>query len=404
MEQEEQRKQYKRGVRNGFLIGGGVALAVAMVVSGIIISLLFVKLKAGSVQDFSIGDGIVKKANSLIYYIDKYYLYEYDEEEMENAIYDAVMSSLGDPYSAYYTEEEYEELKESSNGTYYGIGVVVQQDVETGYVKVVLPYENAPGAEAGIKAGDLITAIGGKDICNMDLDLAVKEIRGAEGTTVTITINRNGEVFDLEVERRKVEIITVEYEMFDNNIGYISISQFDAITVSQVEAAIEDLNSQGMESLIMDVRDNPGGRLDAVNDILDNFINKGDLIVYTKDKNGKRVDYKAEKNPTVDVPTVVLINGNSASASEIFAGALQDYKLAHIMGTQSFGKGIVQSIIPLQDGSAFKLTVEDYYTPLGNNIHGIGITPDTVVELDMDAYLEDEKDTQLEAAIEYLGR
>ncbi len=404
MEQEEQRKQYKRGVRNGLLIGGGVVLVVAVLVTGIIVSLLFVKFKAGFTQGFSIGDDIVKKANSLIYYIDKYYLYEYDEEEMENAIYDAVMSSLGDPYAAYYTMEEYEELMESSNGTYYGIGVVVQQDVETGYVKVVQPYENAPGAEAGIKAGDLITAIEGEDICNMDLDLAVKEIRGPEGTTVTITINRNGEVFDLEVERRKVEIVTVEYEMLENNIGYISISQFDVITVSQVEAAIEDLNSQGMESLIMDVRDNPGGRLDAVNDILDNFIDKGDLIVYTKDKDGNRVDYKAEKNPTVDVPVVVLINGNSASASEIFAGALQDYELAHIMGTQSFGKGIVQSIIPLQDGSAFKLTVEDYYTPLGNNIHGIGITPDTVVEPDMDAYLEDEEDTQLEAAIEYLSK
>ncbi len=404
MEQEEQRKQYKRGLRNGLLIGGGVILVIAVMVTGIIVSLLLVKFKSGSTQELVIGDDVVKKANSLIYYIDKYYLYEYDEEEMANAIYDAVMSSLGDPYSAYYTEEEYKELMESSSGTYYGIGVVVQQDVDTGYVKVVQPYENAPGAEAGIRAGDLIVAVEGEDICNVDLDLVVKEIKGAEGTSVTITINRDGEIFDLEVERRKIDIVTVEYEMLENNIGYIRISQFDAITVSQVEDAIEDLNSRGMKSLIMDVRDNPGGRLDAVNDILDNFIDKGDLIVYTKDKEGNRVDYKAKKEPVVDVPTVVLINGNSASASEIFAGALQDYELAHIMGTQSFGKGIVQSIIPLQDGSAFKLTVEDYYTPLGNNIHGIGITPDTVVELDVDAYLENEKDTQLEAAIEYLSK
>lgn len=404
MEQEEQRKQYNRGMRNGLLIGLGAMLIVALLGMGVIISLIFERMGTGVSQNFVIGDDIIKKANSLIYYIDKYYLYEYDEEEMENAIYDAVMGSLGDPYAAYYTADEYEELMESSEGTYYGIGVVVQLDEETGYVKVVQPYENAPGAEAGIKPGDLITAVEGKDICNVDLDLVVKDIKGEEGTYVTITINRNGEIFDLEVERRKVEIITVAYEMLEDNVGYIQITQFDAITVKQVEQAIEELESQGMKSLIMDVRNNPGGRLDAVIDILDNFIDKGDLIVYTKDKEGNREDYKASKEPTIDIPCVVLINENSASASEIFAGALQDYELAHIMGTQSFGKGIVQSIVPLQDGSAFKLTVEDYYTPLGNNIHGIGITPDTVVELDEDEYIENEKDTQLEAAIEYLTK
>lgn len=404
MEQEEQRKQYKRGMRNGLLIGIGAMLTVALLSLGVIVSFILQRLGAGATQDFKIGDDIVNKANSLIYYIDKYYLYEYDEEEMENAIYDAVMGSLGDPYAAYYTAEEYEELMESSEGTYYGIGVVVQLDEVTGYVKVVQPYENAPGAEAGIKPGDLITAVEGKDICNADLDLVVKDIKGEEGTYVTLTINRNGEVFDLEVERRKVEIITVAYEMLEDNVGYIQISQFDVITVKQVEQAIKELESQGMKSLIMDVRNNPGGRLDAVNDILDNFVDKGDLIVYTKDKDGNREDYKASKEPTVDVPCVVLINENSASASEIFAGALQDYELAHIMGTQSFGKGIVQSIVPLKDGSAFKLTVEDYYTPLGNNIHGIGITPDTVVELDEDEYTENEIDTQLEAAIEYLTK
>ena len=257
MEQEEQRKQYKRGMRNGLLIGIGAMLTVALLSLGVIVSFILQRLGAGATQDFKIGDDIVNKANSLIYYIDKYYLYEYDEEEMENAIYDAVMGSLGDPYAAYYTAEEYEELMESSEGTYYGIGVVVQLDEVTGYVKVVQPYENAPGAEAGIKPGDLITAVEGKDICNADLDLVVKDIKVEEGTYVTLTINRNGEVFALEVERRKVEIITVAYEMLEDNVGYIQISQFDVITVKQVEQAIKELESQGMKSLIMDVRNIP---------------------------------------------------------------------------------------------------------------------------------------------------
>ena len=404
MDYEEQRKQYKKGMKTGILIGGGIILAVALMTMGLITSFLYVKLKAGSGNSLIIGENTVKKANSLIEYINKYYLYDYDEEDMENAIYDAIFESLGDPYSCYYTTDEYKALMESSEGVYCGIGVVVQQDVETGYIKVVQPYENAPGAEAGIKEGDLITAVGGKDICNVDIDLVVKDIRGEEGTYVDITVDRNGKTLEFSVERRMVNVVTVEYEMLENKTGYIQIAQFDGVTLTQVEEALENLKEQGMKSLIIDVRNNPGGRLDVVTDILDFFIDKGDLIVYTQDKNGKRVDYKADKEPVINVPCVVLVNGNSASASEIFAGALQDYKLAHIMGTQSFGKGIVQSIIPMIDGTAFKITVEDYYTPNGNNIHGIGITPDTIVELDADAYQNDGTDSQLDAAMEYLNK
>ncbi|MGN0375292.1 MAG: S41 family peptidase [Butyrivibrio sp.] len=404
MDYEEQRKQYKKGMKTGILIGGGIILVVALMAMGLITSLLYVKLKAGSGNSLIIGENTVSKANSLIEYINKYYLYDYDEEDMENAIYDAIFESLGDPYSCYYTTDEYKELMESSEGVYCGIGVVVQQDVETGYIKVVQPYKNAPGAEAGIKEGDIITAVGGKDICNVDIDLVVKDIRGEEGTYVDITVDRNGETLEFRVERRMVNVVTVEYEMLEDKTGYIQIAQFDGVTLKQVEEALENLKEQGMKSLIIDVRNNPGGRLDVVTNILDFFIDKGDLIVYTQDKNGKRTDYKANKDPVINVPCVVLVNGNSASASEIFAGALQDYKLAHIMGTQSFGKGIVQSIIPMMDGTAFKITVEDYYTPNGNNIHGIGITPDTVVELDADAYQNDGTDSQLDAAMEYLNK
>lgn len=402
MEQEELKKQYKKGVIAGVIVGGGIFLALGILAVAFVASYFFTKNNVGA--QFVIGDDVVRKSNALIEYIDKNFLYEYDEEDMENAIYKAIMSSLGDPYSCYYTEDEFKALMEETEGTYCGIGVVVTTDVDTGYIRVIQPYKNAPGAQAGIKSGDLITAVNDKDIRGIDIDLVVKDIKGEEGTSVKITVNRSGEMFTFDVVRKMVEIETVEHKMLDNNIGYIHITQFDGVTESQVQKAIDDLTSEGMTSLIVDVRDNPGGRLDTVCNILDKFIDKGKMIVYTKDVDGNRVDYKAKKDPIIDIPCVVLTNGNSASASEIFAGALQDYELAHIIGTQTFGKGIVQTIIPMVDGTAFKLTIEDYYTPLGKNIHGKGVTPDKVVEFDYEAYEEDGTDTQLDAAIEYLTK
>lgn len=402
MEQEELKKQYKKGVIAGVIVGGGIFLALGIMAVAFVASYFFTKNNVGA--QFVIGDDVVRKSNALIEYIDKNFLYEYDEEDMENAIYKAIMSSLGDPYSCYYTEDEFKALMEETEGTYCGIGVVVTTDVDTGYIRVIQPYKNAPGAQAGIKSGDLITAVNDKDIRGIDIDLVVKDIKGEEGTSVKITVNRSGEMFTFDVVRKMVEIETVEHKMLDDNIGYIHITQFDGVTESQVQKAIDDLTSEGMTSLIVDVRDNPGGRLDTVCNILDKFIDKGKMIVYTKDVDGNRVDYKAKKDPIIDIPCVVLTNGNSASASEIFAGALQDYELAHIIGTQTFGKGIVQTIIPMVDGTAFKLTIEDYYTPLGKNIHGKGVTPDKVVEFDYEAYEEDGTDTQLDAAIEYLTK
>lgn len=402
MEQEELKKQYKKGVIAGAIVGGGIFLALGILAVAFVASYFFTKNNVGA--QFVIGDDVVRKSNALIEYIDKNFLYEYDEEDMENAIYKAIMSSLGDPYSCYYTEDEFKALMEETEGTYCGIGVVVTTDVDTGYIRVIQPYKNAPGAQAGIKSGDLITAVNDKDIRGIDIDLVVKDIKGEEGTSVKITVNRSGEMFTFDVVRKMVEIETVEHKMLDNNIGYIHITQFDGVTESQMQKAIDDLTSEGMTSLIVDVRDNPGGRLDTVCNILDKFIDKGKMIVYTKDVDGNRVDYKAKKDPIIDIPCVVLTNGNSASASEIFAGALQDYELAHIIGTQTFGKGIVQTIIPMVDGTAFKLTIEDYYTPLGKTIHGKGVTPDKVVEFDYEAYEEDGTDTQLDAAIEYLTK
>ena len=395
----ETQRMRKKATWKGVFIGGGIMLGVGMIVTTFIV-IFFLSY----IGRFYSENKMTTKINQLIDHVKEMYLYEVDEEAMENAIYDAIFESLGDPYAGYYTKEEFEELMQDSEGTYCGIGVAVQDDVESGYLRVIEAYDGAPGKAAGIRAGDLIVAIDGEDIYGIDSDIVVKRIRGEEGTTVSIKIKRDDMYVTLEVTRKIVTIKTVAYEMLENKIGYIQIAQFDVATVKQVEDAIKDLESQGMTSLIVDVRDNPGGRLDSVVNIVDFFVGKGDLVVYTQDKEGNRTDYKGATAYALDIPCVVLVNGNSASASEVFAGAMQDYEIAHIMGTQSFGKGIVQSIIPLTDGTAFKITVEDYYTPDGNNIHGIGITPDTVVEFDADAYLNEEKDTQLEAAIDYLTK
>lgn len=401
--EEEMKKIKRKSTWKGIFIGGGVVLGVASFFIGCLLAILL-QVGVNGTGEFVLGKDVLSKMNDLINYAKENYLYEVDEEKMEEALYDAIFDSLEDPYSTYYTPEEYQEIMESTSGTYSGIGVVVQQDVESGYILVVDPYVDGPAYEAGLRKGDYIIAVNGEDIYGLDINLVVKEIKGEEGTTVDITVKREDEEFDLTVERKQIEIQAIEYELLDDNVGYIEIYSFEGAVVEQFKDAYDALIDEGMTSLVIDLRDNPGGLLTAVTEMLDLFIEEDEMIVYTQDKHGNRTDYLAENDVEIDIPCVVLINGNSASASEIFAGALQDYELAHIMGTQSYGKGIVQSVLSLRDGSAFKITIEDYYTPNGNNIHGVGITPDEVVELDVDKYIEDGTDTQLDAAVEYLTK
>lgn len=350
-------------------------------------------------------DEVIEKIDTLMQVIDYYYLYDYDEDEMIDAIYKAVMDSLGDPYSIYYTEEEYNSFLESSSGSYCGIGVVVQQNMQTGMVTAVRPYQNCPGYEAGIRPGDLILAVDGTDITGMDLNAAVALIRGEEGTSVTITLQRDEEKFDVEVTRRQIDVETVTYRMLDDNIGYIQVDEFDEVTAKQFSEALDTLIDQGMEALVIDIRNNPGGLLNVVVDMLDEILPEG-VIVSVKDKNGKTEEYRSDAETKLDVPLAVLVNGNSASASEIFAGAVKDYGVGTIVGTTTFGKGIVQTIFSLNDGTGMKLTIEDYYTPSGNSIHKIGVSPD--VEIDLPDELKvlvdipEDEDTQLQKAIEIL--
>lgn len=354
-------------------------------------------------------DSIVRKLMGLQQLVNDYYLNDVKDISFADGIYKGFISSLGDPYSTYFTADEYKALLESSSGVYCGIGASVIQDVKTGVITIVKPFKNSPAYKSGLLPGDIIVKVNNEEVTGKDLSEVVSHIKGAEGTTVKVSVMRDGEsdMLNFTITRQKVENPTVEYKMLDNKIGYIIISEFDDVTVTQFKTAVDDLEKQGMKGLIVDVRNNPGGLLDSVVEVLDRILPPG-LLVYTKDKNNNRETESADDADKVNVPMAVLINGSSASASEIFAGTLQDYKKAAIIGTTSFGKGIVQKVIPLRDGTAVKLTVSKYYTPKGRNIHGTGITPDIEVELDKDLQnqlnIPLEKDNQLQEAVKYLKK
>lgn len=328
-----------------------------------------------------------------------YYLDEVDNQTLADGVFQGLMDSLGDVYSTYYTKEETEELQESTEGVYYGIGAYVQQDADTGYVKITGVIEGTPAEEAGFLAGDVIYAVDGEDVLGMDSSQVVALIKGDEGTWVTVTVMRDDELLDIDVERRRIETVTVTYEMLDDDIAYVQLTEFDDVTVEQFEEALEELQADGAAGLILDLRDNPGGSLYSVVEIADMLLGDGPIL-YTEDKSGNREEYTSDAARELDLPIVLLVNENSTSAAEVLTGALKDHGKATVVGVTTFGKGIVQTVRTLSDGSTVKLTTSAYYTPSGTNIHGVGITPDVEVELDTDAYLEDGSDNQLETAIE----
>ncbi len=350
-----------------------------------------------------------EKAEEIESYIDNYFYFDEDAESREESYYDGIMAGLDDPYSVYYTPEEYQELLEEDEGEYVGIGATVSKDMETNEVYIVKPIIGSPAEAAGLKPQDVFVEIDGVEItADMELEEVVDMIRGEEGTTAHIKIYREGETdyLDFEIVRQQVENVTVAYEMLENNIGYIQVDQFIMNTPEQFKAALDDLESQGMTSLIVDMRNNPGGLLTAVTEMCDYIIEDG-VIVYTEDKYGNVINtWETEDDESLDIPMVVLVNGDSASASEIFTGCMKDYGKATIVGTTTYGKGIVQSLFPLSDGSAIKLTIAKYFTPNGSDIHEKGIEPDIEVdlpdELKTEIEISHEEDTQLQAAIEVL--
>jgi len=347
----------------------------------------------------------VTKINELSAYAKLYYYNDMDIQEVQDSMYAGMIEGLGDKYSVYYNEEDFTELQVSTTGQYYGIGAGLTQDLTTMIVTINKVYAGTPSETAGLKKDDVIVSVDGIDGTSMEVSELVKHIRGEEGTTVCIEVFRPSteEYLTFDVERADITLPSVEYQMMDHNIGYIWIDSFETETAHQFEAAVADLEAQGMQGLILDVRYNPGGMVSSVVQILDDILPEG-LLVYTEDKAGNRETYSSSGETYMDLPLAVLINEDSASASEILAGAIKDYEYGTLIGTTTFGKGIVQTIFPLSDGDALKLTTAKYFTPSGNYIHEVGIEPDIELEYE---YLnpegeeyEEKYDNQILKAIE----
>lgn len=408
--------QKPAGGRGGgnFLLGMVLGIALTALIGGFV----FVGVKVYEAVDgknvakTASADSVVneeteKKLSAIEDVINEYYYQDadIDVDAMTEGMYAGMVNALGDPYSVYYTEEEWNDLIQETEGIYYGIGAYLMLDQTTGTAKISGVIDNTPAQEAGLRADDLIYMVDGETTIGLELSEIVSRVKGEEGTTVRLTIYREGEsdYLEIDVERRKIEAPTVNYEMLENDIGYIQITEFDDVTTDQFTEALAVVKGSGAKGLILDLRGNPGGSLNVVVDIAREILPRG-LIVYTEDKYGERDEYNCDGKKELDIPLVVLVNSNSASASEILAGAIKDYGKGTLIGTTTFGKGIVQRVLPLTDGTALKLTISSYYTPSGNNIHGVGIEPDIVCEFDSDAYYEDDVDNQLERAAQELGK
>ncbi len=394
-EELENRSTSKKST--GFLKGIFVGAIGAFVIAGLAVG--GVKLMGGN-ADNVVSSDTLKKLAKIQRIVQEKFLYEEDSDAVRDGILKGYVDGLDDVYSVYYNEEETKALNESTSGEYEGVGAVLTEDATTGVVTIVEVYEDSPADKAGLKAEDILYKVDDTEVTGMDLTKVVSYIKGEQGTDVVLTVIRGdqSEELKLTATRDKIEIHTVSYKMLEDNIGYIKVTEFDTVTSEQYKNALDDLENQGMERLIVDLRNNPGGNVSTVCDMLDQMLPEG-LIVYTQDKDGNKNEATSDEENQFTKPLVVLMNGNSASASEIYAGAIQDYGIGKIVGTQSYGKGVVQQIFDLGDGTSLKITIADYYTPNGRNINGEGITPDVEVEYEKDEN-NSEADNQLDKAIE----
>lgn len=344
-------------------------------------------------------EGIQSKLSLLNEYIKELFLYDdVDQKELIEGIYRGYIDALNDPYSAYYSSDEYAELKNYTGGTYGGIGVVASQDKDTKLITVSQVREGSPAEAVGMQMGDIIMAVDGVDITAEELDAVVDMIQGDEGTEVTISVLRNGATLDFTMTRAILDTINVQHAMKEDGVGYIYISKFVGTAATELKAALDDLNSQGMKKLIIDVRSNPGGALDVIIDCCDIFLKDGQTILKVKDKYDNTTTYDATGDAEYNVPMVILTNQYTASAAELFTLAMKDYGLATIVGKTTYGKGVVQQTFDLGDGSAIKLTVEYYYGPNDDCVQDVGITPDYEVEYEVTG----DTDSQYNKAMEII--
>ncbi len=339
--------------------------------------------------------------------IEGYYLYDIDTEAMKDGLLTGMLWGLGDPYSAYYDAQDYEALTIQATGEYSGVGAVITEQGD-GTVTVVKVYSQSPSAEAGVQSGDVFYEIDGENVVGEDSTTIAARLKGEAGTSVEVKIYRASleEYISFSIVRRHIEIPSVSWRMASDQIGIMKIESWDLATINQFKSAMEDLEGQGMKGLVIDVRNNPGGLVSSAASILDYFVPDGGKLVYTVDKNERKEYYNAKDGEDCNIPLVVLINGNSASASEIFAGGIKDYEAGILIGEKSYGKGIVQQVIPISETEAVKLTIAEYHLPNGESIHQKGIEPDVEVSLNAELQLKTElseaEDLQLQKGLEVI--
>jgi carboxyl-terminal processing protease len=344
------------------------------------------------------------KVNAIYDMLDAHSINAYDKDKLLEDMYRGMLSGVGDPYTYYFDKQAYETFTEKTEGAYVGVGIVVTMDPADMTVTLVTVYPGTPAEKAGMLAGDKIIMVNGSDVTGKAMEEVTTLIKGRAGTTVNLTVKRNGADITMDVYRENISIPTVSHKMMEGVIGYIRIDQFDRVTLAQFTNALDELKGQQMRGLIIDVRNNPGGLLNTVTDIADILLPEG-VITYTEDKSGERKYYNSDES-ALNLPIVLLVNGNSASASEVLCGAIKDMGMGVLVGEKTFGKGIVQNLYELSDGSAIKVTVAKYYTPNGICLQGDGITPDYPVEMDAESgwlgQLDETNDAQLQKALDVM--
>ena len=432
VEEVKKTKKSHNSFGKGMFVGIFSTIILLAVIIAVSTGMMMVNSSSGTGNENTEGfhlSRIMQKSQYIQSIIEKYFYFDEDFDAVEQGMYNGLVDGLGDPYAAYYTKEELDSVMEETEGVYCGIGAAVSQNLKTGVITILRVYEGSPAEEAGLMAGDILYKVDGIEATGQDLDLLVSQhVRGEEGTSVEIEVYRQSidEYVTATPIRRQVETPTVEHEMIEEEIGYVLVTSFENITDKQFRAAIEDLESQGMKRLLIDLRNNPGGTLDAAIGMMSYVLPDG-LLFYDEDKNGNgtkfvsedgivwKISYTSENDETskqefledtheLDIPMVVLVNENSASAAEAFTSALRDFDWASVVGTTTFGKGIVQTLIPLGDGSAVKLTTSHYFTKSGYDIHKQGLTPDVEVELSEEVIKKGvftkEEDNQIQKALE----
>ncbi len=401
------------GTKTKIALTALVSAALSSVVTANIVGGLYQKY-AAMLPSKTNEQNVYNKLKTIEYFLDDQYLYDFDNKKLTESAIKGYVEALDEPYTHYYTKDEFTQYTSSVEDGYMGIGIVITA-TEDNTIEVISTYEDSPAHKAGILPGDVLIKVDDKEYNADTMDMAVSYIRGGEvGTSVKVTVLRDGKEFDYDILRSDIITKSVYPKMLDNGIGLVRITGFNAApdnsdrdTYTEFKDAIESLKGEGMTKLIIDLRDNPGGELQVVCNIADMLLPEG-TITYMEYKNGKKDTYTSDK-AELDMPMAVLINGNSASASEVLTGAIKDYKKAAVIGEKSYGKGIVQSVLPFYDGTGMSLTVAKYYSPNGVCIQDIGIEPDIAVELPAQyanmyaSSVPEEDDTQLKKAVEVLG-